>query len=122
VGGGPGTRDDFRLTLTDTGRTLRIEVTADARTDGLPATDRSMPPGEQESGRGLLLVGAPAHRGGVTPGPTTTRLGHMGIPAPADQAPGGAGQPLRRTREQAAATPRPGWPRTTLRPDSARAG
>lgn len=58
---------DFRLTLSTSGGTLRIEVT-DARGDRLPvqATDRE---GDGESGRGLLLVDALADRWGVVQGP-----------------------------------------------------
>ena len=58
---------DFRLTLSTSGGTLRIEVT-DARSDRLPvqATDRE---GDGESGRGLLLVEALAARWGVVRGP-----------------------------------------------------
>ncbi|MBT2415931.1 ATP-binding protein [Streptomyces sp. ISL-12] len=55
----------FRLTLLVTGRTLRIEVT-DTRGDRRPVP-REPDPGA-ESGRGLLLVEAPADRWGVTPG------------------------------------------------------
>ncbi|MEU9009722.1 ATP-binding protein [Streptomyces sp. NPDC048479] len=56
---------DFRLALTATERTLRIEVT-DTRGDRLPVTRQ---PGDDESGRGLILVDAFADRWGVTPGP-----------------------------------------------------
>jgi anti-sigma regulatory factor (Ser/Thr protein kinase) len=58
---------DFRLVLTvDAAGTLRIEVT-DARADRLPAVAAAGT--EEESGRGLLLVGLLADRWGVTPGP-----------------------------------------------------
>ncbi|MEW2494960.1 ATP-binding protein [Streptomyces nodosus] len=53
---------DFRLTLYVIGGILRIEV-ADTRGDRLPALQR--PSGEDESGRGLLLVDALADRWGV---------------------------------------------------------
>ncbi|QEV40526.1 ATP-binding protein [Streptomyces nodosus] len=53
---------DFRLTLYVIGGTLRIEVT-DTRGDRLPALQR--PSGDDESGRGLLLVDALADRWGV---------------------------------------------------------
>ncbi|MGW1492734.1 ATP-binding protein [Streptomyces sp. NPDC002402] len=56
---------DFRLALTATERTLRIEVT-DTRGDRLPVNRQ---PGDDESGRGLILVDALADRWGVTPGP-----------------------------------------------------
>ncbi|GAA1882114.1 ATP-binding protein [Streptantibioticus ferralitis] len=58
---------DFRLTLTATAETLRIEV-IDARPERLPAPHHSPGP-EEESGRGLLLVAAFATRWGVIPGP-----------------------------------------------------
>lgn len=58
---------DFRLALSTSGGTLRIEVT-DARGDRLPvqATEND---GDGESGRGLLLVDALADRWGVVQGP-----------------------------------------------------
>ncbi|MFJ1926695.1 MULTISPECIES: ATP-binding protein [unclassified Streptomyces] len=57
---------DFRILLTVTGDTLRIEV-ADARGERLPRVlDRSE---VYESGRGLLLVEALATRWGVRHGP-----------------------------------------------------
>ncbi|MEU3919167.1 ATP-binding protein [Streptomyces sp. NPDC029004] len=56
---------DFRLALAATERTLRIEVT-DTRSDRLPVSRR---PGDDESGRGLILVDALADRWGVSPGP-----------------------------------------------------
>lgn len=57
---------DFRILLTVTGDTLRIEV-ADARGERLPRLlDRSE---VYESGRGLLLVEALATRWGVRHGP-----------------------------------------------------
>ncbi|MCI3272477.1 ATP-binding protein [Streptomyces cylindrosporus] len=57
---------DFRLTLYVIGDTLRIEVT-DTRGDLLP----KLPHGDvdAESGRGLLLVDALAHRWGAGTGP-----------------------------------------------------
>ncbi|MFE0807089.1 ATP-binding protein [Streptomyces sp. NPDC058794] len=54
---------DFRLTLYVVGATLRIEVT-DTRGDELPHPQTPAP--DAESGRGLLLVEALAHRWGVT--------------------------------------------------------
>ncbi|MFV0134223.1 ATP-binding protein [Streptomyces sp. HMX87] len=56
---------DFRLTLYVVGDTLRIEVT-DTRGDALPRLQA--PATDTESGRGLLLVEALAHRWGVTEG------------------------------------------------------
>lgn len=57
---------DFRILLTVTGDTLRIEV-ADARGERLPRVlDQSQ---VYESGRGLLLVEALATRWGVRHGP-----------------------------------------------------
>ncbi|WP_374227272.1 ATP-binding protein [Streptomyces sp. JJ66] len=60
---------DFRLDLTLTGPTLRIEVT-DTRDDQLPDTSPQPPTPHAESGRGLLLVAALADRWGVHTGPT----------------------------------------------------
>ena len=57
---------DFRLTLYVVGRTLRIEVT-DTRGDLQPRTRRPGP--DAESGRGLVLLDALAHRWGVIQGP-----------------------------------------------------
>ncbi len=58
---------DFRLTLYlyVVGETLRIEVT-DTRGQELPRPQSPAP--DAESGRGLLLVEAPADRWGVTEG------------------------------------------------------
>ncbi|MGI5455522.1 ATP-binding protein [Streptomyces sp. CA-249302] len=57
---------DFRLTLYVIGDTLRIEVT-DTRGDRLPRPTPAAP--DAESGRGLLLVDALAHRWGAATGP-----------------------------------------------------
>ncbi|CAM5458061.1 ATP-binding protein [Streptomyces aurantiogriseus] len=57
---------DFRLTLYVIADTLRIEVT-DTLGDRLPRLDRPSP--DSDSGRGLLLVDALAHRWGVVPEP-----------------------------------------------------
>lgn len=54
---------DFRLALYASPDTLRIEVT-DTRPERLPAPQ--LPSPDAESGRGLLLVEALAHRWGVT--------------------------------------------------------
>ncbi|MET8244683.1 ATP-binding protein [Streptomyces sp. NPDC005202] len=56
---------DFRLTLYVIDGTLRIEVT-DTRGERLPQLQQPAP--GAESGRGLLLVDALAHRWGVTEG------------------------------------------------------
>lgn len=65
-GSAPGR--DFRLALTVRGAdTLRIEVT-DTEADRLPAPHREALP-DDESGRGLLLVGALADRWGITAAP-----------------------------------------------------
>ncbi|WP_405696131.1 ATP-binding protein [Streptomyces coelicoflavus] len=56
---------DFRLTLYVVGDILRVEVT-DTRGQELPAPQEPSP--DAESGRGLLLVKALAHRWGVTEG------------------------------------------------------
>ncbi|MFE0456837.1 ATP-binding protein [Streptomyces sp. NPDC058914] len=57
---------DFRLLLYVIGDTLRIEVT-DTRSDCVPYVEQAA--GDGESGRGMLLVEALAHRWGVTEGP-----------------------------------------------------
>ncbi|MFG3152950.1 ATP-binding protein [Streptomyces sp. NPDC048219] len=56
---------DFRLILYVVGDTLRVEVT-DTRGERLP--ELRTPGPDAESGRGLLLVEALAHRWGVTEG------------------------------------------------------
>ncbi|MEU6453024.1 ATP-binding protein [Streptomyces sp. NPDC047065] len=56
---------DFRLTLYVVGDFLRIEVT-DTRGERLPCPQAPAP--DAESGRGLLLVEALAHRWGVVEG------------------------------------------------------
>lgn len=56
---------NFRLLLHVVGRTLRIEV-MDTRGDRLPQSHLATP--WDESGRGLTLVAALAHRWGVVPG------------------------------------------------------
>ncbi|MER5633646.1 ATP-binding protein [Streptomyces nitrosporeus] len=61
---------DFLLGLATAGegRTLRVEVT-DTRGDSLPRLLPCVPPPDDETGRGLLLVEALADRWGVVPGP-----------------------------------------------------
>ncbi|MER7967457.1 ATP-binding protein [Streptomyces sp. NPDC096080] len=57
---------DFHVRLTDAGTTLRIEVT-DTRTERVPLLSDLEPPGDAESGRGLLIVAGLATRWAVTP-------------------------------------------------------
>lgn len=57
---------DFRLALTASDEALRIEV-MDTRGDRLPEVRQ--PDGEDETGRGLLIVAALADRWGVELGP-----------------------------------------------------
>lgn len=61
---------DFRLELAvrDDGKLLRIAVT-DTRDDRLPPASAPFAPADDESGRGLLIVGALADRWGVALGP-----------------------------------------------------
>jgi anti-sigma regulatory factor (Ser/Thr protein kinase) len=59
---------DFRVRLTATPDTLRVEVT-DIRTERVPLLSPQEPPGDVESGRGLLLVARLATRWGTTPRP-----------------------------------------------------
>ncbi|MFE2024440.1 ATP-binding protein [Streptomyces hygroscopicus] len=57
---------DFRVRLTETGDTLRVEVT-DTRTERVPPLTVQEPPDDTESGRGLLIVAQLASRWAVTP-------------------------------------------------------
>ncbi|WP_079038223.1 ATP-binding protein [Streptomyces sp. NBRC 110028] len=57
---------DFRVRLTETGDTLRVEVT-DTRTERVPPLTTQEPPGDIESGRGLLIVVQLATRWAVAP-------------------------------------------------------
>ncbi|MGW7436048.1 ATP-binding protein [Streptomyces sp. NPDC054849] len=57
---------DFHLRLTGTRETLRIEVT-DTRTERLPLLSHREPPGNAESGRGLLIVARLASRWAISP-------------------------------------------------------
>ncbi|MET9434137.1 ATP-binding protein [Streptomyces sp. NPDC006551] len=59
---------DFRLALTATAATLRIEVT-DTRADRMPVLGGAEPTDSAESGRGLVIVEALADRWGVVAGP-----------------------------------------------------
>ncbi|MGW2116611.1 ATP-binding protein [Streptomyces zhihengii] len=66
---------DFRLELAvrDDGKLLRIAVT-DTRDDRLPpASGAPFAPADDESGRGLLIVGALADRWGVALGPANRK-------------------------------------------------
>ncbi|MFF7048844.1 ATP-binding protein [Streptomyces griseorubiginosus] len=57
---------DFEVRLTSTGRILRVEV-SDTRTERVPSLSLDEPPGDAESGRGLLLVAALADEWGTMP-------------------------------------------------------
>ncbi|MEW2085491.1 ATP-binding protein [Streptomyces sp. NPDC005283] len=57
---------DFEVRLTATAGTLRVEV-SDTRAERLPPTSPHEPPGDAESGRGLLLVANLADAWSVTP-------------------------------------------------------
>jgi anti-sigma regulatory factor (Ser/Thr protein kinase) len=59
---------DFHLRLTATPHALRVEV-SDTRTERVPLLSADEPPGDAESGRGLLLVARLATRWGATPRP-----------------------------------------------------
>lgn len=72
---------DFPLRLTATSDTLRVEVT-DTRTERVPPSSPQEPPGDAESGRGLLLVAGLATRWGSGP-----RLGAPGKTVWAELAP-----------------------------------
>ncbi|GGM12348.1 hypothetical protein GCM10010129_65500 [Streptomyces fumigatiscleroticus] len=78
---------DFAVRLVAAGGgTLRVEV-SDARAERLPLLSLREPPGEDESGRGLMLVAALADRWGAAPraaGPGKTVWAEMGSHAPAD--------------------------------------
>ncbi|MFJ4939629.1 ATP-binding protein [Streptomyces pseudovenezuelae] len=55
---------DFEVRLTSAGRILRVEV-SDTRTERVPSLSLDEPPGDAESGRGLLLVAALADEWGT---------------------------------------------------------
>jgi anti-sigma regulatory factor (Ser/Thr protein kinase) len=57
---------DFEVRLIATSGTLRVEVT-DTRAERLPSTSPHEPPGDAESGRGLLLVASLADAWSVMP-------------------------------------------------------
>ncbi|RVU18017.1 ATP-binding protein [Streptomyces antnestii] len=83
---------DFRLALHGSPDTLRIEVT-DTRPERLPAPQH--PSAEAESGRGLVLVDALAHRWGVADDrfPRKTVWAELSLtpPEPAPSCPGATG-------------------------------
>ncbi|MEV1051076.1 ATP-binding protein [Streptomyces sp. NPDC049887] len=57
---------DFHVRLTRTTGTVRVEVT-DTRTERVPVLSDAEPPGDAESGRGLLIVAGLATRWAVAP-------------------------------------------------------
>jgi anti-sigma regulatory factor (Ser/Thr protein kinase) len=57
---------DFEVRLTSTGGVLRVEV-SDTRTERVPLLSLAEPPGDAESGRGLMLVAALADKWGTGP-------------------------------------------------------
>ncbi|MEU3143963.1 ATP-binding protein [Streptomyces sp. NPDC006999] len=83
---------DFHLRLSETAggpRTLRVEVT-DTRTERVPLLTTQEPPGDQESGRGLLIVSQLATRWAVAPrtdGPGKTVWAELCLPAEAQAPP-----------------------------------
>ncbi|WP_138898651.1 ATP-binding protein [Streptomyces chryseus] len=76
---------DFHVRLTETGdgpRVLRVEVT-DTRTERVPLLTAQEPPGDAESGRGLLIVACMASRWAVAPrvdGPGKTVWAELWLP------------------------------------------
>jgi anti-sigma regulatory factor (Ser/Thr protein kinase) len=60
---------DFQVRLAETPGVLRIEV-SDTRTERMPPLAAQEPPGDAESGRGLLLVARLATRWGAVPRPS----------------------------------------------------
>ncbi|MFE1942028.1 ATP-binding protein [Streptomyces massasporeus] len=79
---------DFHLRLAETAggpRTLRVEVT-DTRTERVPLLTAQEPPGDEESGRGLLIVAQLATRWAVAPradGPGKTVWAELWLPGQA---------------------------------------
>ncbi|WP_408996384.1 ATP-binding protein [Streptomyces europaeiscabiei] len=57
---------DFEVRLTGTDGVLRVEV-SDTRAERVPPRSPDEPPGDAESGRGLMLVEALADKWGTTP-------------------------------------------------------
>ncbi|GAP48227.1 uncharacterized protein SAZU_3054 [Streptomyces azureus] len=76
---------DFHVRLSETAgspRTLRVEVT-DTRTERVPMLTTQEPPGDDESGRGLLIVARLASRWAVGPradGPGKTVWAELWLP------------------------------------------
>ncbi|MFD7257086.1 ATP-binding protein [Streptomyces sp. NPDC059874] len=83
----PGRR--FRLRLTSTGTTLRIEV-SDTRSECAPPPIPELPAADAESGRGLILISALADKWGVTLGPVPLKTvwAEIALPAPGSPDPG----------------------------------
>ncbi|GAA3077384.1 ATP-binding protein [Streptomyces glomeratus] len=75
---------DFHLRLTDTPDGVRLEV-SDTRTERLPEHRPAGDPGDDQSGRGLLLVEALADRWGVEPRSPGKRVWADVRPSPATQ-------------------------------------
>ncbi|MFE6102027.1 ATP-binding protein [Streptomyces laurentii] len=75
---------DFHLLLTISADTFRVEVT-DTRTERVPPSSPQEPPGDADSGRGLLLFAGLATRWGSGP-----RLGAPGKTVWAELAPANA--------------------------------
>ncbi|MFF4011431.1 ATP-binding protein [Streptomyces sp. NPDC001717] len=80
----PGRR--FRLRLTATGATLRIEV-SDTRGESEPRSTNELPPHDAESGRGLVIVAALADKWGVTRGPVPLKTVWAEIALPEPESP-----------------------------------
>ncbi|MGW0139100.1 ATP-binding protein [Streptomyces calvus] len=57
---------DFHVRLTQSSQTVRVEVT-DTRTERVPVLTDTEPPGDEESGRGLVIVAGLATRWAVAP-------------------------------------------------------
>ncbi|MFG2315268.1 ATP-binding protein [Streptomyces tendae] len=79
---------DFHLRLSETAggpHTLRVDVT-DTRSERVPLLTTEEPPGDEESGRGLLIVAQLATRWAVTPrvdGPGKTVWAELWLPGAA---------------------------------------
>ncbi|MFJ8939797.1 ATP-binding protein [Streptomyces sp. NPDC102365] len=74
---------DFELRLAFTGETLRVEV-SDTRAERVPLLSHHAPPGDAESGRGLMLIAALSDEWGAEPranGPGKTVWALMILPS-----------------------------------------